>query len=85
MIARKLMAHLMCDVIYVEIIADGCRLTGHAIGFAAVSAHHAQAGHSSATGAEYVSYIVISRTNNIVDVGLVFAQHGGSVVVGVRV
>ena len=73
------MPHFVGHVVDVKGIAHGAGRARYAFGFEGVVAHHAQAGNAAAAGAHHVADVVVVRADELVDVGLIFSQHGTAI------
>ena len=83
MVAGKLVAHFVGYVVNVENVAHGVGRARDPTGLAGRVAHHAEVGHAAAAGAHDVADVVVGRADDAVHVGLVLAQHGAAVGVGI--
>ncbi len=84
-VGAELVAHLVGHEVHVEGIPDRVGRARHAPRLDRVVADAAQRCDAAAARAEDVADVVVRAADHAVEVGLVLAQHRGTVVVGVRI
>ena len=85
MVRPKLVAHFMCNKIDIERVADGGAASRDTMRFPIAEANRSQDCHAAAGGGENMTNIVIGRSDNGVNIGLVLAQERSTIVVGIGI
>ncbi len=85
MIAAKLVAHFMADIVDVKRVSHRSRKAGYPTCLVCIVTRRIEEGNATTTCTEYMADVIVAAANDGVYSRLIFEEHSSAIVVGVRV